>query len=183
MAEPFYFICYSRRDADNIALALADSAFAGPRTYPSGLTVANLQPSIDWDEQIASALRECAGVLYLMTGDSVSPNSECRENGPGARHNNPLFHSCSTRMPRCLFGSNRAVHRLHARIRCWPSSPAGTCSLARDTGRYNAYAERAARGRPSRAGSQRGIGQGANREEMAELERQVNEQQRRIGKQ
>jgi hypothetical protein len=79
MAEPFYFICYSRRDGEKIALTLADQLAAGPPSIPVWLDRRTLQPGIDWDEQIVEALRESAGILYVMTKDSVSPNSECKK--------------------------------------------------------------------------------------------------------
>jgi hypothetical protein len=65
MAVPFYFICYSRRDGEEIALTLADQLAAGPPSIPVWLDRRNLQPGIDWDEQIVGALRGGGGVLYL----------------------------------------------------------------------------------------------------------------------
>jgi tetratricopeptide (TPR) repeat protein len=79
MPEPFYFICYSRVDGEDLALQLGDRLAAGPPSIPVWLDRRNLQPGIDWDEQIIEALRGCAGLLYLMTIDSVSPNSECKK--------------------------------------------------------------------------------------------------------
>ena len=57
MAEPFYFICYSRRDGEDIVLTLADQLAAGPPSIPVWLDRRNLQPGINWDEQIVAALR------------------------------------------------------------------------------------------------------------------------------
>src|ERR1035441_2575766 len=92
MAEPFYFICYSRRDGEDIVLTLADQLAAGPPSISVWLDRRNLQPGIDWDEQIVGALRGCAGVLYVMTKDSVSPNSECkREWTRGLKYNKPII--------------------------------------------------------------------------------------------
>lgn len=92
MPELTYFICYSRRDGEDIALTLADQLAAGPPSIPIWIDRRNLQPGIDWDEQIVEALRSGAGVLYVMTTDSVSPNSECKKEWTRAlRYNKPII--------------------------------------------------------------------------------------------
>ena len=91
MAEPFYFICYSRRDGEDIVLTLADQLAAGPPSIPVWLDRRNLQPGIDWDEQIVAALW-VPSVFHVMTRDSVSPNSECkREWTRGLKYNKPII--------------------------------------------------------------------------------------------
>jgi tetratricopeptide (TPR) repeat protein len=79
MAEPFYFICYSRRDAEGIALTLADQLAAGPPSVPVWLDRRKLQPGIDRYTQVVQALKDCQGVLYLMTKDSVDPDCPCSQ--------------------------------------------------------------------------------------------------------
>ena len=78
MSEPFYFICYSSLDLAT-AIKLTDQLTAGPPSIAAWLDKREIQPSIDWDRQIAEALSTCAGVLYLMSEDSVSDNSECQQ--------------------------------------------------------------------------------------------------------
>jgi hypothetical protein len=92
MPEAFYFICYSRVDGQEIVLTLGDRLAAGPPSTQVWLDRRNLQPGIDWDEQIVGALRGCAGVLYVMTKDSVSPNSECKREWTRAlKYNKPII--------------------------------------------------------------------------------------------
>ena len=79
MDEPFYFICYSRRDGEDIALKLADQLAAGPPSIPVWLDQRKLQPGIDRYQQVVQALKDCQGVLYLMTNDSVDPNCPCTQ--------------------------------------------------------------------------------------------------------
>jgi hypothetical protein len=42
------------------------------------LDVDALQPGDDWDTQIGDAIRECQGLLFLMTQDSVRDDSVCK---------------------------------------------------------------------------------------------------------
>jgi hypothetical protein len=78
-AGAFFFISYSRVDGEDFALKLADQLTAGPPSIGVWLDRRRLQPGIDWDEQLVEALRVCEGFLYVMTADSVSPNSECKK--------------------------------------------------------------------------------------------------------
>jgi hypothetical protein len=185
MAEPAYFICYSRRDAEDTALTLADQLAAGPPSIPVWLDRRSLQPSIDWDEQIAQALRECAGVLYLMTRDSVSPNSECkREWTRGLKHNKPiiplLFHR-DAEMPFRLEprqyidftrGFDAGLARLREHVR-WRATPEGVLHTLKER-LQDAHRELARSDGSDKARIE---------EEIAELEGLVNEQQGRIGRQ
>jgi len=38
-----------------------------------------LQPGQEWDEQIIEAIRTCDSVLFVMTRDSVEPQSVCKQ--------------------------------------------------------------------------------------------------------
>ena len=182
MAEPFYFICYSRRDGEDIVLTLADQLAAGPPSIPVWLDRRNLQPSIDWDEQIVAALRACAGVLYVMTIDSVRPNSECkREWTRGLKYNKPvipLLFDKDAEMPFRLeprqyvdftHGTEAGLARLREHIR-WRATPDGVLHTLKerlaDAQRELARSEAEDKVRVE--------------EEIAGLERQINEQQARI---
>ncbi len=183
MAEPFYFICYSRlKGSDEIALTLADRLAAGPPSIPVWLDRRNLQGGIDWDEQVVEALRTCAGVLFIMTEDSVNPASECkREWTRGLKYNKaiiPLLFDKKAEMPFRLeprqyldftrsFDAGLAGLREHLR---WRTTPAGVLHTLKerleDTQRDLARAEEADKARME--------------EEVAELERQIDEPQRKL---
>ena len=79
MAEPFFFICYSPQDGKEIAVTLADQLAAGPPSIPVWLDQRKLQPGIDRYEQVLQALKDCQGVLYLVTKDSADRNCRCTQ--------------------------------------------------------------------------------------------------------
>jgi TIR domain len=92
VADPFYFISYSRIDGEDFALKLSDQLDAGPPRIRVWLDQRRLQPGIDWDEQLVEALGACEGFLYVMTKDSVSPNSECKKEWTRAlRYKKPII--------------------------------------------------------------------------------------------
>jgi tetratricopeptide (TPR) repeat protein len=79
MPEPFYFISYSQADANEVALRLGDQLSAGPPSISVWVDQRKLQPGIDRDGQVVQALRDCQGVLYIMTNDSVDPSCPCTQ--------------------------------------------------------------------------------------------------------
>jgi hypothetical protein len=178
MGEPFFFVCYSRRDGEDIVLTLADQLAAGPPSIRVWLDRRNLQPGIDYDEQIVEALRGCAGVLYVMTKDSVSRRSECkREWTRGLKYNKPiiplLFHK-EAEMPFRLeprqyidftHGFDAGLARLREHVR-WRATPEGVLHTLRerleDANRELLRSENADRARIE--------------EEIAQLERLIDEQ-------
>lgn len=184
MAEPFYFICYSRRDGEDAVLALADQLTAGPPSIPVWLDRRNLQPGIDWDEQIVDALRGCAGVLYAMTKDSVSSHSECKKEWTrGLKYNKPiiplLFHK-EAEMPFRLeprqyvdftHGFDAGLARLRENVR-WRATPEGALHTLKER-LEDAHRE---------LSRSEGVDRARSEEDIAELERLIGEQQRRIGK-
>lgn len=74
-----YFLSYSTVDGADLALRLADALEAGPPSYAVWLDKRNLHPGQDWDEQIAEALRNCEALIFVMTEDSVRPESVCKQ--------------------------------------------------------------------------------------------------------
>ena len=144
MAERFYFICYSRRDGEDIALNLADQLTAGPPSIRVWLDRRQLQPGIDRDQQIVQALKDCQGVLYLMTKDSVEPHSVCKQEWTWAlRYKKPVIplrlHR-DAKMPFRLgsrqhidftgtFETGLAQLRIHLQ---WLTSPAGALQGMKD---------------------------------------------------
>lgn len=77
--DEHFFVSYSAVDAADFALALANKLVAGPPSYPVWVDKRDLRPGEDWDEQIVEALRTCRGLLLVMTTDSVSPESVCKQ--------------------------------------------------------------------------------------------------------
>jgi hypothetical protein len=73
-----YFISYSRIDAEDDALWLADKLVEGPPRFPVWVDTRELRPGEDWDEQVGEAVKACRGLLFVMTTDSVRPNSICK---------------------------------------------------------------------------------------------------------
>ena len=97
MADPYYFVCYSRVDGNDRRAGARRSPCGRPPSISTWLDQRVLQPDIDWDEQVLAALREAVGVLYVMTVDSVTPTSECKQEWTRAlKYNKPviplLFH-------------------------------------------------------------------------------------------
>jgi hypothetical protein len=67
-----HFISYSRVDAKDFAVRLADEIAA------AWLDKRKLRPGLDWDEQIDDAIKTCDSLLFVMTRDSVTANSVCK---------------------------------------------------------------------------------------------------------
>jgi len=70
-----YFVSYSRVDGAEFAGRLADRLVAGLPSYAVWLDVRDVQPGLDWDEQITDAIQTCRALLFLMTEDSVQDHS------------------------------------------------------------------------------------------------------------
>ena len=85
-----FFISYSNVDGNETAYRLADDLRS--EGTPIWLESRKMQGAFDWDEQIVEALRACAGVLFLMTPDSVHPKSECKREWTRAlRYKKPII--------------------------------------------------------------------------------------------
>ena len=74
----FFFISYSSVDAKDFAMKLADTLLAGPPEIPVWLDKRELRPGEDWDEQVAEAITNCKGTMFVMSADSVRPDSVCK---------------------------------------------------------------------------------------------------------
>jgi tetratricopeptide (TPR) repeat protein len=70
-----YFVSYSRAEAAEFVLQLADRLVAGPPSYGVWLDVRDVRPGVDWDDQIRDAIQTCRGLLFVMTKDSVQDHS------------------------------------------------------------------------------------------------------------
>jgi hypothetical protein len=91
MPEPF-FISYSSADGLEFSLKLADDLLAGPPAFPIWLDKRHLRPADDWDEQIVEAIRTSKALLFVMTNDSVTDGSVCKQEWTRAlRYKKPVI--------------------------------------------------------------------------------------------
>jgi tetratricopeptide (TPR) repeat protein len=74
----FFFISYSTVDGKDFAMKLADTLAAGPPAIPVWLDKRRIRPGEDWDEQIVEAIKTCKGMAFVMSADSVRPDSVCK---------------------------------------------------------------------------------------------------------
>jgi hypothetical protein len=77
--DEFYFVSYSRVEAEEDARRLADLLVAGPPSYRVWLDVRDIQPGPAWDDQIRDAIQNCRGLLFVMTKDSVQDFSAAKD--------------------------------------------------------------------------------------------------------
>jgi hypothetical protein len=103
-----YFVSYSRIDAAKEAPWLADTLAEGPTRFPLWVDKRELRPGEDWDEQIVEAIKTCRGLLFVMTTDSVRPNSMCKREWTRAlKYKKPVIPLRSIARPSCHFGWSR----------------------------------------------------------------------------
>jgi tetratricopeptide (TPR) repeat protein len=74
----FFFISYSSVDGKDFAMKLGDKLAAGPPEIPVWLDQRTLRPGEDWDEQLVEAIKRCKGMIFVMSADSVRPDSVCK---------------------------------------------------------------------------------------------------------
>ncbi len=77
MAE-HYFISYSSADGKDFCAQLASGLKSALPPIKPWIDKEQLRPGIDWDEQLVEAIRDCKGLLFIMTRDSVHPKSVCK---------------------------------------------------------------------------------------------------------
>jgi hypothetical protein len=88
----YHFISYSAVDAEDFATRLVHELAAGRPAVAAWLDKRELKPGLDWDEQISRAIQECESLLFVMTRDSVTPNSVCKREWTRAlKHNKPVI--------------------------------------------------------------------------------------------
>ncbi len=182
MPEPLYFISYSPVDGEETALGLADKLAMGPPSIPTWLDQRKLQPGIDRYKQTVEALRECTGLLYIMTRGSVDPDCECTQEWTRALKYKkpiiPLLFDDAAELPYRLeprepikfaksFDAGLGRLRDYVRSRATPEGALQTLKeRLQDARRDLAHADTAEKARIE--------------DEIAELERQIAEQQQAI---
>jgi tetratricopeptide (TPR) repeat protein len=139
-----HFISYSSVDALDFALRLADKLEAGPPAIPVWLDKRELHPGQDWDEQIVESIRTCDSFLFVMTRDSVEPQSVCKQEWTRALAYKktiiPIKLHADAEMPFRLgarqhidftddFDSALAKLRMHIR---WMATPEGALQAMKD---------------------------------------------------
>jgi tetratricopeptide (TPR) repeat protein len=79
MVGQHHFISYSAVDAEAFALKLADDLQAGPPSFPVWIFRRDLHPAgRDWDAQIRDAIRDGDSLIFVMSRDSVTDESNCK---------------------------------------------------------------------------------------------------------
>jgi hypothetical protein len=73
-----HFISYSSADAQAFAYQLHDALVGGAPPVPAWLDKRSLRAGLDWDEQLAEAIRACRSLLFVLSRDSVEPQSVCK---------------------------------------------------------------------------------------------------------
>ena len=87
-----HFLSYSSVDGKNFALKLHDALEGGDPSFAVWMDVHDLKPGEDWDEQISEAIKDCRGLLFVMTADSVRRQSTCkREWGEALHYKKPVI--------------------------------------------------------------------------------------------
>jgi TIR domain len=138
-----YFVSYSRLDCEEIARRLADKVTGGTPSYPVWLDVRDEQPGSDWDKQIRDAIRECQGLLFLMTPDSVRDYPGCEPEWAWTlKYKKPIiplrfdanaelpFRLASRQFIDFATGFDEGLARLRDHFK-WLTSPAGVLSQLR----------------------------------------------------
>jgi len=79
MVRRHHFISYSAVDAEAFALKLADDLQAGPPSFPVWIFRRDLHAAArDWDTQIRDAIRDGDSLIFVMSRDSVTDESNCK---------------------------------------------------------------------------------------------------------
>ncbi len=163
-------------------MKLADELAAVPPPIPVWLDRRALRPGEDWDEQVVEAIRTCKGMIFVMSADSVRPYSACKNEWVRAlKYEKPVIPLLLHRDAELPFrlGSREyinfsgpfdsAVARLRNHLR-WMDSPEGQLQALKH--RLMDAQRELGRAEPEQ--------QSRIREDIAELEKQIAQQQKII---
>ena len=178
----FFFISYSSVDGPDFAFKLADELAAGPPITPVWLDKRALRPGEDWDEQVGDAIKTCKGMIFIMSADSVRPDSVCKNEWVRAlKYKKPViplklhrdvelpFRLGSREYINFSASFDSALARLRMHL-VWIDSPQGQLQALKY--RLSDAQRELPRAEPDR--------QTRIREDIAELEKQIAQQQRII---
>ncbi len=138
-----HFISYSTVEAQDFVYDLHDKLEGEYPKMPAWLDKRDLKDGIDWDTQIAEAIRDCDSLLFVMTPDSVTDNSMCKlEWSLALKYKKPivplLLQKCDA--PFRLINRqhidfsndfDKGISRLRSHLR-WLASPAGELQRLKD---------------------------------------------------
>jgi len=176
-----HFVSYSRSDGaiakfvGDLRKELAD----GSPAVELWIDTRELQPGLDWDDQIATAIVDCETLVFVMTPDSVARNSNCKNEWTHAlRYKKPIIPlhlDPSAKLPfrlntrQWLEASQTDLRGTAAKLRAhwiWLKSPQGQLRL-REQRLDDARRDLARAGDP--------LGRARIEHEIAELEADVDE--------
>ena len=104
-----HFISYSRIEAKDFALRLGDDLAIGEPPVHAWLDVQDIPAGVDWDDAIAEAIKTCETLIFIMTPDSVRPDSQCKNEWAWALRYKKAV------VPLLLHASAEAPFRLYSR--------------------------------------------------------------------
>ena len=111
-----HFISYSRIEAKDFALRLGEDLAKGAPPVRAWLDVQDIPAGVDWDDAIAEAIKACETLIFIMTPDSVRPDSQCKNEWAWAlRYKKavvPLLLNASAEAPFRLFSRQRIDYRI-----------------------------------------------------------------------